>query len=327
MTSTGMMRWTLLALTPGLVLVVWYFGAGIVFNIVVASVGALATEALILRLRGKSIATLMDGSALLTGVLLGLALPPLLPFWMVLVAAACALTFGKHLYGGLGHNLFNPAMVGFAVLILSFPLAMSQWPPPAQSSLSMTSMMRMTEVIKAKWHTKESRADYDGMTRATPLDAWKFRPELNSRDFFAEPAEAANRQAWRYINLAFLLGGLGLLYWGVIPWQTPLSMLVVLGGLALVLHDDQTSGLDALALHLLSGATMLAAFFIITDPVTCPSLPTGLLCFGAGVAGITFIIRTLGAYPEGIAFGVLLMNACSPLIDYLLAPDDAAKSH
>ena len=326
--STGMMRWTLLALTPGGLLVVWYFGAGIVFNIVVTSVVALATEALILRLRGKSITTLLDGSALLTGVLLGLALPPLLPFWMALVATVCALLFGKHLYGGLGHNLFNPAMVGFAILILSFPLAMSQWPPPSQASPapSITFMTHLTKTIKAKWHTQAARADYDGITRATPLDAWRFQQALSSRDFFADPAQDANRQAWQYINLAFLLGGLGLLYLGVLPWQTPLSMLVVLGGLALVFHDDKASSLDALALHLLSGATMLAAFFIITDPVTCPSLPTGLLCFGAGVAGITFIIRTMGAYPEGIAFGVLLMNASSPLIDYLLAPHDR-KSH
>ncbi len=323
MTSTNMMRWTLLALVPGLVLLAWYFGTGILLNIVTASVAALVAEALMLRLRGKSITvlrdTLMDGSALLTGVLLGLALPPLLPFWMVMLAAVFALVFGKHLYGGLGHNLFNPAMVGFAVLILSFPLAMSQWPPPSQ----ITPPLSTVEVIKAKWHTRDARADYDGVTRATPLDAWKFRQDASttSDEFFTDPVQAANWQPWLHINLAFLVGGLCLLYLGVIPWQTPLSMLLVLGGLALLFQDGgSASSLGAPAFHLMSGATMLAAFFIITDPVTCPTLPTGLLLFGAGVAGITFIIRSIGAYPEGIAFGVLLMNACSPLIDYLLAP-------
>ena len=310
MSTQRMMQATLVALMPGLIVMIWQFGPGVAFNVTTAVLAALLTEALMLRLRHRPLSALMDGSALLTGVLLGLSLPPLLPFWMILFATGVALTLGKHIYGGLGHNLFNPAMVGFAVLILSFPLAMSQWLPPTSIEQATTAPSALT-VLRAKWHTSNNRADYDGITRATPLDARR-----QGQDALFADGEETNSQAWHYINLAFFLGGGLLLYLGVIPWQTPLSLLLALGGLSLVFPDAGST----LSLHLLSGATMLAAFFIVTDPVTCPALPAGLFIFGAGVGIITFIIRTTGAYPEGIAFAVLLMNACTPLIDLVLGP-------
>jgi len=224
--------------------------------------------------------------------LIGLALPPSLPIWMILAGCLFAIIFAKHFYGGLGQNLFNPAMVGYAVLIISFPLAMSNWPLPATSLV-------------------------DGISGATPLDDFKFRGVLSVKEYW-QAADGNNWSAWSVINASFLLGGVYLLYIKACTWVAPCTMLGTLALLALFFFDGGSpESLGSPLFHLFSGATMIGAFYIVTDPVTSPDSVRGQAIFGVGVGLLTFIIRTTGAYPEGIAFAVLLMNGCSPLIDYI----------
>ncbi|MDA0979071.1 MAG: RnfABCDGE type electron transport complex subunit D [Proteobacteria bacterium] len=311
MKTPAIMLNTLAALVPGTLAFCWFFGAGVLLNILIATAAAVVAEALALRLRDRSLASLRDGSIILTGALLGLCLPPLLPGWMVLLGAVAAVVFGKQVYGGTGQNVFNPAMVGYCVLILSFPLAMSQWPDSGN-----TASWRAT--LDAKL-TLGGYPAYDGLTAATPLDSYRFREGQTNQEFFArELGNGENWQRWATVNLAFLVGGAYLLYRRIIPWQTPAAMLGTLGLLSLLFYAGGSSdSLGSPVFHLLGGATMLGAFFIITDPVTCPGYPRALLCFGAGIGLVTFVIRSIGAYPEGLAFSVLLLNACAPMLDHL----------
>ena len=325
------MHITLLALLPGFAVFAWHFGIGVVLNVAVASLTAVIGEALLLKLRSRPLNSLADGTAVLTGALLGLCLPPLLPFWMVAAGAGFAIVFGKHLYGGSGNNVFNPAMVGFAMLIISFPLAMSHWPAPDSTNSGSTNpgstntgYTVTTSSFTTKLNTNAAREHYDGITAATPLDAYKFRIAATNDEFFsASGTQETNWQIWASINLAFLMGGLFLLYRKLIPWQIPASFLATLGVLSLVFYDGGSSAsLGSPAFTLFTGASMLTAFFIATDPVTSPGHRMGLLVFGAGVGLIVFIIRSWGAYPEGVAFAILLMNATAPLIDHVFVLRD-----
>ncbi|MCB1647804.1 MAG: RnfABCDGE type electron transport complex subunit D, partial [Pseudomonadales bacterium] len=298
------------ALLPGSATMTWYFGAGVTLNIVVAISLALLMEAAVLAARGQSFKPLTDGSAVITAWLLALAVTPLLPFWMLATGLFFAIVIAKHLYGGLGHNTFNPAMVGFAVLIVSFPLQMSQW-PVAYSELPFAQLMD---------YKLNNLAGWDGVTGATPLDEMKFRGAQTLEEFWRAGIEARhlNREAWQVVNLAFLLGGIALILLRVIDWRIPTAMLLTLGALALLFLDGGSSeSLGSPIFHWLTGATMLGAFFIATDPVTSPDSARGLWIFGIGTALLTFIIRTLGAYPEGLAFAILLMNAATPLIEQI----------
>ena len=311
--TARIMHITLLALLPGIAVFTWHFGIGVLLNVAVALLTAVICEALILKLRSRPLDSLTDGTAALTGALLGLCLPPLLPFWLVAIGTGFAIIFGKHIYGGSGNNVFNPSMVGYAMLIISFPLAMSHWPAPGSTDAA--------DSFTAKLNTGAAQEHYDGITAATPLDAYKFRIASTNDEFFSEAGtQESNWQTWASINLAFLVGGLFLLYRKLIPWQTPASFLVTLGVLSLVFYDAGSSAsLGSPAFTLFTGATMMTAFFIVTDPVTCPGYRQGLLVFGAGIGLLVFIIRSWGAYPEGVAFAILLMNATSPLIDHVFA--------
>jgi Na+-translocating ferredoxin:NAD+ oxidoreductase subunit D len=349
--TARIMHMTLLALLPGLAVFAWHFGTGVLLNVAVASLTAVIGEALVLKLRSRPLNSLADGTAVLTGTLLGLCLPPLLPFWMVAVGAGFAVVFGKHLYGGSGNNVFNPAMVGFAMLIISFPLAMSHWPAPFSTNSGSTnsgstnsgptnssptnssptdSGATNSEYTVAassfttKLNTNAAQEHYDGITAATPLDAYKFRIASTNDEFFpVSGTQEINWQIWASINLAFLMGGLFLLYRKLIPWQIPASFLATLGVLSLVFYDGGSSAsLGSPVFTLFTGACMLTAFFIATDPVTSPGHRVGLLVFGSGVGLIVFIIRSWGAYPEGVAFAILLMNATAPLIDHVFVLRD-----
>lgn len=315
MNTAWFMRQTLAALVPGTAVMTWYFGAGILINLVLCMTFAAATEAVMLKCRRRPVASLKDGSALLTGALLGLCLPPLVPLHVAALGVMFALIFGKHLYGGTGQNLFNPAMLGFAVLIVSFPLSMSLWPDRGAA-------IESHELFSSKLGRS---AQPDGITAATPLDAYRLRQGMTNQEFFQDHQQQ-NLKTWATISLAFAAGGLYLVFRRIIPWRTPVAFIGTLIVLSVVFYDGGSSAsLGSPYFHLMTGATMLAAFFVVTDPVTCPAHPLGLLVFGMGVGLVTFIIRSVGAYPEGIAFGVLLMNAVSPLIDHLLADRGAVS--
>ena len=306
-TTPAVMDQVLLALVPGAACLVYYFGIGILINVVVSIAAATATEALVLRARTLPPAILADRSAIVTGALLGLSLPPFLPLWMAVLGASFAMIFGKHLYGGLGQNPFNPAMAGYAMMIVAFPLAMSLWPSPGPASSPPA-------VLSWKMGAPVS----DAITMATPLDAFRFRGNETVAGFWTTSAAVAGfaGKGWQWINVAFLAGGIYLCYRRICDWVMPSAMLAALGVLAATFYDGGSArSLGSPLFHWLSGATMMAAFFIVTDPVTSPDGLAGRIIFGTGVGILVFTIRSIGAYPDGIAFAVLLMNATAPLLD------------
>lgn len=315
----------LAATLPGTVLLTWLFGWGTLINILLASGFALGIEAAILRLRRRPVAFFLnDGSALVTAWLLALALPPYSPWWLVLVATGFAMIFGKHLYGGLGQNPFNPAMLGYAVVLVSFPVEMTSWPAwrgieQLQPALSPT--LGLLEGLQRVFAPGGLPAD--GWATATALDILKNNNSLTLAELrTAEPAlgSMASR-GWEWVALAWLAGGLFLIQRRVISWHAPLGMLGALALMSLLFWNGSGSASNGSPLfHLLGGAAMFGAFFIITDPVTCATSPRGRLIFGAGVGILVYVIRVWGNYPDAVAFAVLLMNLCAPTIDYYTAP-------
>jgi electron transport complex protein RnfD len=303
----------LLATLPAVLALTWLFGIGTLVNLLLASVLALGFEAAILAIRKRPIGFyLRDGSALVTAVLLALALPPYAPWWLTLVAVGFAITFGKQLYGGLGQNPFNPAMLGYVVVLISFPLPMTSWPAPHS-----VGMLAGIEQIFGLAQLP------DGWSQATALDALKLNNSLTMDELWASsPAFGrlgGNGVEW--VNGAFLLGGLYLLQKKLISWHAPLGMLGALFVMSLVFwHGSGSDSNGSPLFHLFSGASMLGAFFIVTDPVSGATSKLGRIIFGAGVGVLVYIIRTWGGYPDGVAFAVLLMNLTAPTIDYYSRP-------
>ncbi|MBU3735836.1 MAG: electron transport complex subunit RsxD [Methylobacterium sp.] len=312
----------LLALVPGIVAYVWVFGSGILLSLTLASVTALVSEAAMLKSRGRPVMPfLMDGSALVTAWLLALALPPLAPWWLVVVGTLFAIVIAKQLYGGLGYNPFNPAMVGYAVLLISFPAIMTQWPAPLAMAQTPLGALDQWQLILGRGLPEG--VIVDAVTSATPLDYLK--TQLRLQHGVAEIAQspvfgALGGKGIEIVVGAYLLGGLYLLQQRIISWHIPSAMLgalLLLSGFAWLLDPLHHAGP---LFHLFSGATLLGAFFIATDPVSGPTTPNGKLIFAAGIGLLTWVIRTWGGYPDGVAFAVLLMNICVPLIDAYTQP-------
>lgn len=303
------MLWVLAALLPGALLHSALHGPAVWLQILLASAAALLCEAAMLRARGLPARRfVLDGSALLTGALIGLTFPPLGPWWLVVVGAFFAIVVAKQLYGGLGNNLFNPAMVAFAVMMVSFPAQMSQWTPHAALSGGDQLLYVLTRDLPAGLSA-------DALAGATPLDAVR-TGLLNGQTLgvlLAGPWPVSLDQA--LLALAWLAGGLALGARGVLRWQAPLTMLATLTVLAALAHLLDAERYASPLFHLLAGATQLGAWFIATDPVTAPSSARGRLWFGAGIGALTWVIRTWGGYPDAVAFAVLLMNLCAPFID------------
>jgi electron transport complex protein RnfD len=315
-TVAQIMLRVLVALIPGIALYVWYFGPAILVSIALASVTALGTEALMLRLRNRPIAPfLRDNSALVTGWLLALSIPPLAPWWLIVVGTAFAIAVAKHLYGGLGNNMFNPAMVGFAVLIVSFPMQMTHWPAPHVLGQAYPGFSGQLGYIFLGILPPGIAAD--AISMATPLDTLKTHLHL------AEPIEQilgmpifgqlAGRGS-EMVSLGYLLGGLYLLATRIIRWHVPVAFLGTLFATAGIFHLVDPGHHVAPLFHWFSGAAMLGAFFILTDPVSSPTTDKGRLIFAAGAGFLTYIIRAFGGFPDGVAFSTLLMNICVPLI-------------
>ncbi|EKY3195805.1 electron transport complex subunit RsxD [Cronobacter turicensis] len=328
-TSRIMMLVTL-ATVPGIAVQWYFFGYGSLVQILLAIVSALASEALVVRMRKLSLKShLGDNSALLTGLLLGVSIPPLAPWWMVVLGTVFAVIIAKQLYGGLGHNPFNPAMIGYVVLLISFPVQMTNWLPPQQIAATAPGFLDALQVIfhgvTASGDTmSQLRMGIDGVSQATPLDT--FKTGLHAGHPAGELLEAPiyggalAGLGWQWVNLAYLAGGLFLLARGTIRWHIPASFLVTLAVCStlgwLIAPERFLSPL----MHLLSGATMLGAFFILTDPVTASTTNKGRLVFGALAGLLVWLIRSFGGYPDGVAFAVLLANITVPLIDYYTRP-------
>jgi electron transport complex protein RnfD len=319
----------LLALLPGIALYVWYFGPAILVSITLASLTALGSEALMLRLRNRPVAPfLKDNSALLTAWLLALSIPPLAPWWLVVVGTAFAIAIAKHLYGGLGNNLFNPAMVGYAVLIVSFPAQMTHWVAPHGLGQFEPGFLQQLEYIFLG--VLPDQASLDAITMATPLDTLKTHLHLGEpvRQILAMPiygqfgGHGSEMVAW-----GFLFGGLYLLAARIISWHIPVAYLGTLFVIAGIFHLFDPAHYAAPLLHWYSGAAMLGAFFILTDPVSSPTTSKGRLIFAAGAALLTYLIRVFGGFPDGVAFATLLMNICVPLIVLYTQPPVFGKKN
>lgn len=305
----------LLALLPSLAVYVWLFGIGVLVQVALALIGALLAEAAMLKTRGKPLALFLgDLSAVVTAALIGLAFPPIAPWWLVVSASALAIVVAKHLYGGLGQNPFNPAMIAYALMIVSFPALMSQWPGSGQlSAAHQLNLIFGGERI------------LDAITSATPLDA--LRTALHSAVGTPVASILEGRafgvlggRGWEWISLAYLAGGLFLLARRIITWHIPAAFLATLALISAVAWFANPQVYAPPFFHIASGGALLGAFFILTDPVTGATTPRGKLLFGGGAALVTWIIRTWGAYPDGVAFATLLMNLCVPLIDMKTQP-------
>ncbi len=319
---TKAMGVVLLALTPGIAAYYFFFGWGILIKLMLGISTALLCEVVMLALRRRPLKPfLTDLSAILTATLLVLALPPLSPWWLTVVGITFAIVVAKHLYGGLGYNPFNPAMVGFVVLMISFPLEMTSWLPPevlTNFELSFADTLRVVFLGRLP-----DGIALDALTMATPLDTLKTQLSLGKSvgEILQQPVFGnLGGRGWEWVFTAYLAGGVFLLWRKAIGWQIPLGVMVGLLLPAALMHFINPETHISPVVHFFSGATVLGAFFIATDPVTASTTPRGRLLFGAGVGLITFLIRTWGGFPDGIAFAVLLMNMAAPTIDYYTQP-------
>lgn len=312
----------ILALIPGIAALTWVFGWGVLINILLASVVAVAAEAAVMKLRGRpALPAIRDLSAVVTAVLFAIAVPPALPWWLTVLGILFAILIVKQLYGGLGYNPFNPAMAAYVFLLVSYPVPMTSWLPPlelAEYQLGFVEAVRMIFL-----NAPPSGLSWDAVTMATPLDA--MRTALDEHQTIEQIQQSSmwgeyGGRGWEWVSIWFLVGGLILLWRRIITWHIPLSMLAGLAAMAALFWwiDPQTH--PSPLFHLLSGGAMLGAFFIATDPVTACTTRRGQLIFGALIGVLVFVIRTWGGYPEAVAFAVLLMNITAPTIEQLTQP-------
>jgi electron transport complex protein RnfD len=307
----------LLALLPGVAVYACLIGPAILLQMVIASATALFAEAAMLKLRGKPLGPfLSDGSALVTSWLIALTFPPIAPWWLTVSGALIAIVIAKHLYGGLGQNPFNPAMVAFAACIVSFPALMSQWP-------SVTLDTRFTDQILAVLGLSRN---LDALTSATPLDALKtalrISPETPIATMLSDTKiyGLAGGRAWECVAAAYFLGGLWLLRCKVIRWHAPAGFLFGVVALSAACWFFDPGRFASPLFHTFSGGVLLGAFFIVTDPVSGCASDMGKMIFGFSAGILAYTIRVFGGYPDGVAFSVLILNVCAPLIDLLTRP-------
>jgi H+/Na+-translocating ferredoxin:NAD+ oxidoreductase subunit D len=312
------------AILPATLFGVYLFGWP-AFNLFIVTVcSALFFEFLCLRLAGKSSYVLKDCSALLTGWLLAMTLPPWAPWWIGVVGSAIAIVLGKQVYGGLGQNVFNPAMLARVALLISFPVEMTTWANTAPffsaGAPDFVSGLRITFV---------GLPQLDGYTGATVLGHVKTELTLNRElpviltDVY-EPVSAwfglMRGSLGETSALLLVLGGIWLLFKGVISWHIPFALLFSVTVISAIFHWWDSTHYLSPWVHLNSGALICAAFFIATDYVTSPNTAVGQLLFSACCGALIYVVRTWGGYPEGVAFAVLLMNAATPLMDHYLKP-------
>jgi len=282
------------ALMPACLVGVYVFGWRVLFVLGFSALGCVVFERFFCWMRGQE-STLGDYSALLTGILLGMNLPASAPWWLCILGALLAIGLGKQIYGGLGYNPFNPALVGRAGLLIALPTLMAgaAWVKPQPG--------RFLQPLQA-------------VTKPTPLDYWKTEGVIGTEymDFFIGNMPGSIGET---STLALLLGGLVLLYFGYIRWQVPAGFIGTVALFSLVAWLIAPESQAPPQFHLLTGGLMLGAWFMATDMVTSPITRNGALIFGIGCGLITVVIRIWGGYPEGITFAILFMNALVPLID------------
>ena len=295
---TRAMQLVLLAMAPGALASVWFFGLGVLTNLLVTMLASIGFESLALHLRKQNVrAGIGDGSAAITGALIALAMPPTLPLWMLVSASGIAILLAKHASGGCGRNVFNPAMAGYAYMLMLFPAAFTHWPQGFDGTI-------------------------DGISGATALDVFRQnRADLVADWWHTHPAFGDyGGRGWEWINLIFLGGGIFLLQRKIIRWHAPVAAIAALSLCAAIFYDSGSSASGGSPfMHLLSGGTMLGFFFVVTEPVTLPDRKHSQIVYGALIGATVFCIRHWGDFSDGIAFAVLLGNAVAPLLDRVFA--------
>lgn len=332
--TANFMLWVMVAMLPALGVQWYFFGYGVLIQVGIALALAVLIEVLVAKMRQKPTAFyLEDLSGILTALILAMAIPPYAPYWVIVIGLLVSLVLAKHAYGGLGQNLFNPAMIGYALLLVSFPVQMTAWlpptallsePPTLQDSFSLI----FNQITSDGFTLHQLIQSVDGISSATVLDGSKtamssVKDEMVRQTQFAQLSENVWLGGWGQINLAFLCGGLLLIYKRIIHWQIPVAMLASFAAFSLLgdaLRGQASGAIWAMPQQLFSGAMMFGAFFIATDPVSASITPKGKLIFGALVGLLVFLIRYYGNYPDGVAFAVLLANICVPLIDHYTQP-------
>jgi electron transport complex protein RnfD len=293
--SISKIMWTVNAtLAPAAIFSVYQFGLPALTTMVLCIAAAMATEYLVQKWQGKEI-TVNDGSAFLTGLLLAMNIPSTVPWYMPVLGSIVAIAIAKHTMGGLGYNIFNPALIGRAFLLASWPIQMTTWPQMASK--------------------------IDGVTSATPLGILKLQGYEKLVAVFGDKMEmykslfigTRSGSMGETSALLLLLGGAYLIYRGYINWQVPVCMIGTVGILTGAFGGDPI-------LNMMSGGLILGAFFMATDMVTIPITIKGQIIFAVGAGALTVLIRLLGGYPEGVCYAILLMNSVTPLIDRLIKP-------
>jgi len=297
----------IIALVPAFVVSLYIFGIGALTITLLAVISAVISEYVIQRFMMKVPTSILDGSAIITGVLLAFNLPSALPWWMIILGSFVAISIGKMSFGGIGNNPFNPALVGRVFLLVSFPAAMTTWPKPILNRMAVT----------------------DAVTGATPLSIIK--EGLQNGEKLSELSTQIPTYWDLFIGktggcigeisaLALLLGFFYLLKKKIITWHIPVSMIgTVFAFTGILWLINPATSADPL-FHILTGGVFLGAIFMATDYVTSPMNPRGMIIFGIGIGFLTVIIRVFGAYPEGVSFAILLMNAVVPLINRYCKP-------
>lgn len=326
----SLMREVLYALVPGTLIMIWFFGWGMLSNLVLSIGFAILFEAIMLKMRQRPIKPFIsDYSAVVTAWLLALTMPPFAPWWLLAVAIFFAIVIAKHLYGGLGYNPFNPAMIGYAVALISFPVEMVQWPTPTAMSFEAITLSQTFQYVFSGMAAEQ----WDAITSATVLDVMKTELRMGQDISSIEQSSIFGQFAasgWEWVSIAYLAGGLWLVYRNIITWHIPVSLLGTLGVISAILWLWNPESYASPVFHLLAGGAMLGAFFIATDPVSASTTPLGKIIYAAGIAFIIYVIRVFGSgYPDGVAFGVIIMNMAVPLIDYYTKPRvfGESKSH
>jgi electron transport complex protein RnfD len=320
----SMMQQVLFALVPAALAHVWYFGTGFVFNFLIAAGFCAAGEAAMMRLRGRrpEIA-LADYSAIVTAALLAFALPSLTPWWVTATGSLFAIVVAKHLYGGLGFNVFNPAMVGYVVILIAFPMHVNLWVAPRMGDIDYQFLSIVQTLKYTLTGILPESLSFDAVSRATPLDA--MQSGLRNLRTYAEIRTNPmmgdfGGRGWEWIGNFFAFGGLWLLLKKIIRWQIPFGVLAGVLIPAGIMYVIDPSTHASPGFHLFSGATILCAFFIATDPVSAATSPKGRIIYGLGIGLLIYSIRLWGSYADGVAFAVLLMNMATPAIDYVTRP-------
>ena len=321
----------ILALLPATMISVYLFGWLAVLLIVTCMGTALLTEALCLKWMKRPLSTLLDNSAALTGLFLALTLPAAVPWWMAVLASVFAIVLGKQIYGGLGYNIFNPALSARIILLISFPLHMTTWIVPMSAAEPLLNLYDFSTCLNFFLAGPDAlKLGFDAISMASPLGYVKTEATLG-----VPVAEALNAYNYSYLNaflgfeagsigetsaLALLIGGIFLLARHTITWHIPFSYIatvLLLAGLFNALNPEQFT---PPLFHLFAGGLILCAFFMATDPASSPVTPLGQIVFGIGCGVLTWSIRSFGGYPEGAMFAVLLMNCAVPLIDHYFRP-------